>query len=861
MARFDWTDKGFHGYILTSAGTVYIDPYQDNDKTNYIVFFKHQFGKVSGGFYCNFDEKTMTIRDQSDKSEFSFSSFSNGSQIRQYRIAVATTGEWARSTSPGSTDPNTVRTAALAAITTAINRLDGIYRRELGVSLQVVNPSITNEATNIIFDNPATDPYDNTDSGAQLEVNHNTITARVGTPGFDVGHLFGTGGGGVAASPSVCDAGAKGQGYSARAGFLGDPFVVDYVSHELGHQFGGSHTYNNSDPSGACTTRSATAAYEVASGVTIMSYVGICNDRNLQQYVDVGTPAFHIKSLTEAITYLQNTTDGGGTCGTPLAGTNTIPTVSAGSNFVIPKLTPFTLTATATDPDSGANLLYSWEQYDLAPSPSGAMGTPAGTYDVDTDGVLRPLFRVYSPVASPSRTYPSLPFILNNQNSAPLTYMGNHPTGASGAVCETGVTCVVGENLPSVARTMNFRVAVRDGQGGNADAGTAITVAGNAGPFRITAQNSLADTWAANSSQTVTWDVAGTTANGINTANVKISLSTDGGQSFPITLLASTPNDGTEQIIVPSNPTTTARIKVEAVGNIFFDINNVSFTITAAPVRSRADFDGDGKTDLSVFRPSEGNWYLNRSTAGFGVVNWGINGDILTPGDFDGDNKTDVAVFRASAVEGQPDFFVLNSNGNIVNGVAWGTTGDVPCIADYNGDGKDDFCVWRPTTGDWYVLLSGGTLKHYNFGTNGDKVVPGDYDGDGKADYAVFRPSNNTWYYARSIDNVTVATIWGTTGDIPVFADYDGDNKTDIAVFRPSDGVWYIRKSTGGESYIPFGQNGDIPVPGDYDGDGKNDQAVYRNGAWYMNRSTSGFGVSAFGIGTDTAVPRSYLPQ
>ncbi len=571
------------------------------------------------------------------------------------------------------------------------------------------------------------------------------------------------------------------------------------------------------------------------------------------------------------ITNIQDTDDGG-SCGTAGANNNTVPTVNAGGSFTIPRLTPFTLTATGNDADAGdvANLLYSWEQYDLAPSASGQLGTPANTYDVDTDGVLRPLFRVYSPVASNSRTFPSLTFILNpannnpaGSNNPPLTYMGTHPTNAPGAVCETDVTCVIGENLPSVTRTMNFRVSLRDRRGGMIDAGTTVAVAGAAGPFRVTTQDT-ATTWAGNSTQTVTWDVAGTTANGINAANVKISLSTDGGQSFPITILASTPNDGTEQITVPNNATTQARIKIEAVGNIFFDINNVNFTITAsAPTNTvRSDFDGDGKTDFSVFRPSEGNWYLNRSTSGFAVVNHGINTDTIAPADIDGDRKTDFVIWRPSNTTGQPDFFVLRSTDSTFSGVAWGVTGDVPVLADYDGDNKADYAVWRPSTGDFYVSQSQtGNLRHYNFGTNGDKPVPADYDGDNKADFAVFRPSNSTWYIAKSTDNSVVTTPWGIAGDIPVFADYDGDNKTDVAVFRPSNGTWYIQRSLGGISYVPFGTNGDVPVPGDYDGDGKYDQAVYRGGVWYVNNSTSGFAVANFGLPTDVPTPRNYLPQ
>jgi len=244
-ARFDWSIKGFHGFVITEKGVVYIDPMQDNDTANYLVYYKHEYGRSGAGpFVCKFDGEladSLNIERLRSAVGADAPAFANGSAIRTYRLAIATTGEWARGTTT-STDPITIRTAALAAMMTSVNRVDGIFRREIAVSLQLVNPSITSETTNIIFDNPATDPYDNSDNIAQLKINQSTLDTRVTTPAYDVGHLYGTGGGGVASSPSACDAGSKAQGYSARAGFYGDPFTVDYVAHEIGHQFGGSHS-------------------------------------------------------------------------------------------------------------------------------------------------------------------------------------------------------------------------------------------------------------------------------------------------------------------------------------------------------------------------------------------------------------------------------------------------------------------------------------------------------------------------------------------------------------------------------------------------------------------------------------------
>lgn len=271
------------------------------------------------------------------------------------------------------------------------------------------------------------------------------------------------------------------------------------------------------------------------------------------------------------------------------------------------------------------------------------------------------------------------------------------------------------------------------------------------------------------------------------------------------------------------------------------------------PTRARADFDGDGKTDMSVFRPSEGNWYMNRSTAGFAVTNWGLSGDVLVPGDYDGDGKADAAIMRGG------DWYVLRSSNNTPLIVNWGLASDIAVPGDYDGDGKNDFAVFRPSEGNWYILRSSDNgVVIYNWGLNGDVPVVGDFDGDVKDDFSIYR--NGVWYINASTTGIKIVSF-GLSSDLPVTADYDGDFKDDIAVFRPSDGVWYIwNSSTNNVSYIQFGLNGDVPVPGDYDGDGKSDQAVYRNGIWYLNRSTAGFAAAQFGLANDKPIPKSYIP-
>ena len=282
-------------------------------------------------------------------------------------------------------------------------------------------------------------------------------------------------------------------------------------------------------------------------------------------------------------------------------------------------------------------------------------------------------------------------------------------------------------------------------------------------------------------------------------------------------------------------------------------------SLTPSTVRSRADFDGDGKTDYSVFRPSEGNWYLQQSTAGFGAVNWGIATDVLTPGDYDGDGKTDFAIFRANADSSQPDFYILNSNGFTVSGVSWGVAGDKPVIADYDGDSKADIGVYRDSNTTFYILNSGGGATVKVYGNAGDVPVAGDFVGDSHADITLFRPSTNTWWIFNGSGDTVVP--FGAAGDILVPADYNGDDKDDVAVFRPASGQWFYLPSGGGAAVsTSWGTAGDVPVPGDYDGDGEDDFAIYRAGQWWVLRSTGGTTTLNFGIATDKAIPRQYLP-
>jgi glucose/arabinose dehydrogenase len=263
-----------------------------------------------------------------------------------------------------------------------------------------------------------------------------------------------------------------------------------------------------------------------------------------------------------------------------------------------------------------------------------------------------------------------------------------------------------------------------------------------------------------------------------------------------------------------------------------------------------ADFDGDGKSDISVYRPNTGVWYVSRSAGGTTVINWGSPGDRPIAADYDGDGKTDFAVFRPSTAI----WYVQRSSGGttILN---WGVNGDVPMSGDYDGDGKTDIAVYRPNTGVWYVSRSAGGSTILNWGSPGDIPATGDFDGDGKTDFAVFRPSTAIWYVQKSSGGTTILN-WGVNGDVPKAGDYDGDGKTDIAVYRPNTGVWYVSRSTGGSTVINWGSPGDIPTAGDYDGDDKTDFAVFRpsTAIWYVQRSSGGITVLNWGINGDIPI-------
>ncbi|MGB0388353.1 MAG: reprolysin-like metallopeptidase [Ardenticatenaceae bacterium] len=535
--RFDRTPAGFHAMILSSEGTIYLDPYRRGDLTHYISYDKRDFRKEGTTFseqVLQADPEGASLRERRNNLKIS----SVGEQLRTFRLAVAATGEYTKFHG-GSV------AQGLAAVTTTVNRITGIYEREVAMRLQLVANN-----DQIIYTDPANDPYSDEDSF--LNENQTNLDNTIGDANYDVGHIVSTADGGVA-SPQACETGGKARGMTGSPQPVGDPFDVDYVAHEMAHQFGANHTFNAGN-AGACNdeNRWAEAAYEPGSGSTILSYVGICDPQNLQQNSD---DYFHAISFDEIISHISSAENS--SCGTTTATGNTAPTVEAGPNYTIPAQTPFMLTGSATDPDNGASLTYGWEQFDVG---------NAWTEDAlpNTDTGSGPIFRTYKPVTSPSRPFPALANILD----------GTHSNN--------------GESLPTTNRTLTFRLTVRDNQAagsGVAHDTVTVNVNNSAGPFAVTAPNTSL-TWNGGSQQNVTWDVANTTAAPISCSSVNILLSTDGGTTFSHTLASATANDSSETITVPNAPTSSARVKVECANNIFFDISNANFTITAGGATS-----------------------------------------------------------------------------------------------------------------------------------------------------------------------------------------------------------------------------------------------------------------------------------
>lgn len=540
--------QGVQGMIIrTDKEDEYMEPYSE-DETVYAVFRSKRKGNMP--WTCNTVDKRLTQNINQLITGNDFTIARAGGNLKTMRLALSCNGEYANYF--GAFETTADREArVLAAFNATLTRCNGILEKDMALHLNLI--AATNQ---VIYYNPATDPYTTLASwNSQLQ---STLTARIGEANYDIGHMFGASGGGGNAGciGCVCNPG-KGSGITSPADGIpqGDNFDIDYVIHELGHQLGANHTFSHSNEGTGVNK-------EVGSGITIMGYAGITAQDVAPHSIDI----FHQASIAQIEANLNTKT-----CPTTqsITANNTAPVITPLTNYSIPRSTPFALTGSATDAEGDA-LTYCWEQNDN----STTIGTSSVASTTKTTG---PNWLSFKPTVSPTRLFPQLATILAGRDiTGPLA------GGDAGANIEA---------LSSVARTLNFRLTVRDNApysstapevGQTAFADVVITVVNTPGAFAVTSPNTNVN-WGAGTSQTVTWSVNGTTAAPISCANVKISLSTDGGQTFPVVLAASTPNDGSEVITLPNTLSSTARIKIEAIGNIFFDISNSNFAIATPP--------------------------------------------------------------------------------------------------------------------------------------------------------------------------------------------------------------------------------------------------------------------------------------
>lgn len=528
---FSVSPLGLQSMVINAdRSAVFIEPFT-TDKTNYVVYRKSDKSATLDRFECRL---VATAHQDLDQSQLRPNA--DDGKLRNFRLAMSVTGEY--TTYFGGT-----KALALAAINNSMTRVNGVFEKDFGVHMNLIANTDA-----VIYTSGSTDPYSVASTGAGGAWNQElqtTLTNVIGSANYDIGHLFGASGGGgnagciacVCKNPTSSVPLGKGSGFTSPSDGnpSGDNFDIDYVAHEMGHQFGGNHTFSHSN-------EGTIAQCEPGSGSTIMGYAGITGaTTDVQAHSD---PFFHAVTIQQITNYVKTTT-----CQTTTVTGNATPTANAGLDFTVPKGTPFMLTGSGSDANGDA-ITYDWEQMDTRTSTN---SVPSPT---KTGG---PAFRSFNPSTSPVRYFPRLETI------------------------KTGATAWTWEAVPTVARALNFRLTVRDNRAGgpaNNSDDMIVTVNATAGPFVLTSPNT-AVSYVGNSTQTVTWNVAGTTANGVNAANVDILLSTDGGNTYPVTLKSATANNGTASVTIPNTPGTQNRIMVKGTNHIFFDISNANFTITA----------------------------------------------------------------------------------------------------------------------------------------------------------------------------------------------------------------------------------------------------------------------------------------
>jgi len=526
--RLDVSPMGFQAMVFDPAGMWIVRPEVLGSGDRYLSFKRAGLAVPTGEGVCEVHESHI---DPAGLDLVQAPMTQTGIKHKVYRTAVAANHQYIAAVGGGTV------AGGLAATIMAVNRVTQVYEYEMSIQLTLVP---NNDL--IMYASATGDPFA---SNGTSVINNSTsiISAAIGAANYDIGHVFTTGSGGVAGLGVVCGSG-KGRGTTGLPTPTGDAFYIDFVAHEMGHQFGGNHPFNGTGGNCSGGNRNGSTAYEPGSGTTIMAYAGICAGDDLQPHSD---PFFHAISLQE----ITNYSNGGGNCAVAVNNDNVAPVIDTASlptGLTIPARTPFAISGSATDANAQDSLTYDWEEWDLGPA------NPLSGGDIGSG----PIFRSFVPTVGGSRMFPKLSTIL------------------------TGVS-VPGEILPTTTRALKFRLTVRDnrpGAGTSQSADITLNVTNAAGPFKVTAPNT-AVTWVQASSQTVTWDVANTAAVPVSCANVDITMSSDGGQTFPYTLATGVANSGTASITVPSIATTRGRVSVSCASNLFFDVSDANFTIPA----------------------------------------------------------------------------------------------------------------------------------------------------------------------------------------------------------------------------------------------------------------------------------------
>ena len=575
--RFSVTPLGVNAMTTyPNKQATFIQPASRFSNVGHIVYKRSAVNEDIRPFEC-LTEDTKSSQENSNTSRVMDA---NDQLLRNFRIAISTTGEYTQFWDDGNAGNGDAQQDALAQVVSTLNRVNEVFEVDMAITFTLVT------GTEIIFPNPGTDPYTGS-FNSQLQAE---LTSTVGEANYDIGHLFAYAGnnGNAGCIGCVCQDGQKGSGFSAHTfldndggSYMSDFFDIDYVPHEMGHQMGANHTF-------AFNTEGTGVNSEPGSGTTIMGYAGITGGNDVQDHSD---PYFHYHSINQILTNVASSPNN---CASTTPITNNPPVADAGLDYTIPNGTAFILKGAATDADAGDVLTYTWEQIDSGSTTNGSFG-PTHT---------GPVWRSRPPSTSPDRYMPIIERVINGQltETNPVETVDNSSW----------------ETVSTIGRTLNFALTVRDrsesggvGQSPQSDFDTmTVTVDGSSGPFEVTSQTS-AVTWDAGSTQTITWNVAGTDGGAVNTPTVNIKLSTDGGYTYPFTMASNVPNDGSHDVTVPSTggDTTTARVMVEGNNNIFYAINPINFSIQESEFVIAAN-----NSPLDVCSPNDAVFNLTYST-------------------------------------------------------------------------------------------------------------------------------------------------------------------------------------------------------------------------------------------------------